>query len=215
MNGDNDQACRDGHTDVSMKALKVVGSLLFILLFPVLIMVLSGDVTWTEEWIFSVWFIILCYATILYLYRKDPALLEERYKKPRTGNEEGWDRYVVAGLMIGFTAWMIVMPLDAKRYGWSPDLPIWLKAIGVILLASSFYLFFRSYADNTFLSSLVGIQEEWKQTVVTTGVYGFVRHPMYFGGGDDASGGSGGDGVDVWGSCWYCDNCSARVEDRG
>jgi protein-S-isoprenylcysteine O-methyltransferase Ste14 len=56
-----------------------------------------------------------------------------------------------------------------------------LNVIGGILLAGSFFLFFRSYADNTFLSPLVRIQEDRKQKVVSTGVYGFVRHPMYLG----------------------------------
>ncbi len=82
---------------------------------------------------------------------------------------------MIPGLVIGFTLWIIVMPLDAKRYGWSPEFPIWLKTIGVTFLVGSFYLFFRSYADNTFLSPLVRIQEERKQMVVRTGVYGFVR----------------------------------------
>ena len=164
-----------------MRKLQVLGSSLFILLFPVMIILLSGDLTWLAGWIFSLWFLLLCYSTIYYLYRKDPALLEERYKKPGTGNEEGWDKYVVAGLVIGFTSWIIIMPLDAKRYGWSPIFPWWLQVIGVITLVGSYYLFFRSYADNTFLSPLVRIQEERKHTVVSTGVYGFVRHPMYLG----------------------------------
>jgi protein-S-isoprenylcysteine O-methyltransferase Ste14 len=164
-----------------MRKLQVLGSSLFILLFPVLIILLSGDLTWLAGWIFSLWFLLLCYSTIYYLYRKDPALLEERYKKPGTGNEEGWDKYVVTGLVIGFTSWIIIMPLDAKRYGWSPTFPWWLQVLGAITLAGSYYLFFRSYADNTFLSPLVRIQEERKQTVVSTGVYGFVRHPMYLG----------------------------------
>jgi protein-S-isoprenylcysteine O-methyltransferase Ste14 len=164
-----------------MKAAKVIGSSLFIMLFPILIILLSGDLAWLEGWTFSIWFILLCYSTIYYLYRKDPGLLEERYKKPGTGGEKGWDRYVVAGLVIGFTSWIVIMPLDARRYGWSPEFPIWLKALGVLMLVGSYYLFFRSYADNTFLSPLVRIQAERKQTVVSTGVYGFVRHPMYLG----------------------------------
>ena len=42
-------------------------------------------------------------------------------------------------------------------------------------------MLFRSFHDNTFLSPLVRIQTERKQRVVSTGVYGFVRHPMYLG----------------------------------
>jgi protein-S-isoprenylcysteine O-methyltransferase Ste14 len=49
------------------------------------------------------------------------------------------------------------------------------------MLAGSFFLFFRSYTDNTFLSPLVRVQKERGQYVVSTGVYGFVRHPMYLG----------------------------------
>jgi protein-S-isoprenylcysteine O-methyltransferase Ste14 len=71
------------------------------------------------------------------------------------------------------------MPLDAKRFGWSFVFPLWLNILGVAMLAGSFFLFFRSYTDDTFLSPLVRIQEERTQRVVSTGVYGFVRHPMY------------------------------------
>ena len=74
------------------------------------------------------------------------------------------------------------MPLDAKRFGWSPDFPILLKAVGGIGLLVSSLLFFRAYRDNPFLSALVRIQIERKHAVVMTGVYGFIRHPMYLGG---------------------------------
>ena len=160
---------------------KIAFAFLYILLFPAILFVLSGDVTWPEGWIFSIWFIVLCYATILYLYRKNPALLAERYKQPGTGNQETWDRYVVYGLLIGFIIWIVIMPLDAKRFGWSPLFPLWLKVVGGAGLAGSFFLFFRSYTDNTFLSPLVRIQEDRKHQLVSTGVYGVVRHPMYLG----------------------------------
>lgn len=160
---------------------KVIFAFFYILLYPVLFFLLSGDFTWPQGWIFSIWFILLCFSTILYLYGKDPALLEERYKQPGSGNQERWDRYVVYGLVIGFILWIVIMPLDAKRFGWSPSFPVWLNALGGVLLAGSFFLFFRSYTDNTFLSPLVRIQKERKQQVVSTGVYGVVRHPMYLG----------------------------------
>jgi protein-S-isoprenylcysteine O-methyltransferase Ste14 len=161
---------------------KVILAFLYILLFPALLLIISGDLLWPAGWVFSFWFILLCFSTILYLYRKDPALLDERYKQPGTGNQEGWDKYVVYGIMMGFLLWIVIMPLDAKRFGWSPAFPLWLNVLGGAMLAGSFFLFFRSYTDNTFLSPLVRIQEERKQRVISTGVYGIVRHPMYLGG---------------------------------
>lgn len=164
-----------------MDKKKLVFTFLYILIFPALLLLIAGDPTWPEGWIFCIWFLLLCYSTILYLYRRDPALLEERYKQPGAGNQERWDRYVVYGLLVGFILWIVVMPLDARRFGWSPVFPLPLTVLGVVGLAGSFFLFFRSYTDNTFLSPLVRIQEDRKQQVVSTGVYGFVRHPMYLG----------------------------------
>jgi protein-S-isoprenylcysteine O-methyltransferase Ste14 len=161
---------------------KIIFTILYLLFFPVILLWLSGDWFWTEGWIFGIWFIVMCVTVILYLYRNDPELLSERYKQPGEAGQKKWDRYVVYGLMIGFLTWIIIMPLDAKRYGWTGHFPLFLKIIGFILLLISFYLFYRSYADNSFVSPLVRIQNDRKQHVVTTGVYGFVRHPMYLAG---------------------------------
>jgi protein-S-isoprenylcysteine O-methyltransferase Ste14 len=161
---------------------KLIFAYLYILLFPALLFLLAGDWEWREAWVFAIWLIVLSYTTITYLYRKDPTLLAERYRKPGTGNQEPWDRYAVYGIIVGFMVWIAIMPLDAKRFGWSPPFPLWLQFLGVAGLAGSFFFFFRSYTDNTFLSPLVRIQEDRRQTVVSTGVYGFVRHPMYLGG---------------------------------
>jgi len=157
-------------------------AMLYVLFFPALLLLLSGDWLWIEGWIFTVWFLALCYAAILYIYRNDPALLAERYKQPGSLNQQGWDRYVVYALLLGFVAWIIVMPLDARRFRWTTGFPLWLQAVGVVALMFSAFFIFRSYVDNTFLSPLVRIQTDRKQRVVSTGVYGFVRHPMYLGG---------------------------------
>ena len=165
-----------------MMEKKIAFAFLYILLFPALILILSGDYTWINGWIFIIWFLLLCYSTIYYLYKKDPALLAERYIQPGAADQERWDTCVVYGIMIGFIVWIVIMPLDAKRFGWSPVFPLWLTIVGGVLLVGSFFLFFRSYTDNTFLSPLVRIQKDRKQRVISTGVYGFVRHPMYLGG---------------------------------
>ena len=163
-------------------AARLFFTAVYILIFPALILLLAGDWLWIEGWIFDILFIALCSTTIIYLYRHDPALLTERYKQPGSGGQRGWDRYVVYALVLVFMLWIVIMPLDAKRFGWSPGFPLWAKIVGGLLLALSSLLFFRSFADNSFVSPLVRVQAERGQTVVSTGVYGFVRHPMYLGG---------------------------------
>jgi protein-S-isoprenylcysteine O-methyltransferase Ste14 len=160
--------------------LKIGGTALYLLLWPALVLVLGGDLGWVEAWIFDVWFVALCAGTIAWLALKNPALLAERYRTSG-GGQRGWDRFAVAGLVLGFTAWIALMPLDARRFRWSPELPLAVKVLGAAMLLGASFFLFRSFRDNAYLSPLVRIQRERRQAVVSTGVYGFVRHPMYLG----------------------------------
>ncbi len=161
---------------------KLISTGIYILIFPALILVLSGNWLWIEGWVFSGWFIALCTITIIYLYRHDPSLLAERFKKPGSGNQKGWDRFMVYGIVLIFILWIVIIPLDAERYKWSLVFPVWVKIIGILGLLFSSFLFYRSYTDNPYLSALVRIQTERKHQVIFSGVYRWVRHPMYLGG---------------------------------
>ena len=169
------------NAEASVSPFKLAATGLYLLFWPALLFVLAGDWRWVEGWIFSAWFVALCTTCIVWLYRKDPGLLAERYRSPGSGGQKRWDRLVVYGIVLGFVVWIAIIPLDARRFGWTPASPRWLEALGGILLVPSAVLFLRSFTDNTFLSPLVRIQSERKQRVVSTGVYGFVRHPMYLG----------------------------------
>ena len=161
--------------------LRLAGTALYLATFPVAAIALAGDAHWAEGWVFASWFFLLCTGVIVYLYVKDPALLAERYRRPGSGGQSGWDLAWVYLTALGFLAWFAAMPLDARRLHVSPAFPEGLEITGgVLLLVSSFFLF-RAFRDNTFLSPLVRIQDERKQRVVSSGVYGFVRHPMYLG----------------------------------
>lgn len=164
-----------------LTVVQIISTIIFVLLFPAVILFLAGDWFWIEGWIFSIWFSVMCLTIGIYLYRNDPALLAERSKMPGADNQKEWDKYLLSILYLVFVAWIVIMPLDAKRYGWTTYFPVWLKVLGGMALLPSFFLLYRSVVENTFASTLVRIQTERKQYVISTGVYGFVRHPMYLG----------------------------------
>jgi len=159
----------------------VVNSLITILFFPAIILLASGDWRWLEGWIFSLWFVAMVLSATLYLAVRDPALLAERSRMRFAENQKTWDRYVLVMIYVLMLAWFIVMPLDARRLRWSPDFPASLKVVGGLMLIPSLYFILASTAENTFASTMVRIQTERKQRVISSGVYGFVRHPMYLG----------------------------------
>jgi protein-S-isoprenylcysteine O-methyltransferase Ste14 len=142
---------------------------------------LAGDWGWIEGWIFGGWLVTVSASAIVWLYRKDPALLAERYRRPGTGGQSPPDRIIVGLIVVGFVGWMVLMPLDARRFHWTPALPLAVHVAGGVLLALAWFFLFRSFTDNTYLSPLVRVQTEREHRVVSTGVYGFVRHPMYLG----------------------------------
>lgn len=159
----------------------IFSSIITILLFPAVILFLSGNLFWLEGWIFSLWFDAMVLSNMIYLYRNDPALLAERSKAPGSDNQKQWDKYLLTGAYLMASVWFIIMPLDAKRFGWSPYFPVLLKVLGGVALLPSLYLIYRATVENTFLSTLVRIQTDRKQQVISTGVYSFVRHPLYLG----------------------------------
>jgi protein-S-isoprenylcysteine O-methyltransferase Ste14 len=159
----------------------IFGSLMTILIWPTVILFASGNWLWPEGWIFSLWFDAMVLLNYAYMYWNDPALLMERSKAPGSDNEKTWDKYLVTGIYLLALVWFVMMPLDAERFGWSPRFPMWLKVLGGAILLPSLYLLYMPTVENTYLSTLVRIQTDRKQHVISTGVYGFVRHPLYLG----------------------------------
>lgn len=142
---------------------------------------LAGTPLFPSGWLFMIWFAGLSYTGVYHLYRKSPALLNERFNPGGYKNQKTWDKVYLAVVMVLLLVWFFVMPLDGGRYHWTADFPLEIQALGGLLLVISFFFLYRSFTDNPYLSPAVRIQSERKQTVIMTGVYGFVRHPMYLG----------------------------------
>lgn len=159
----------------------VGGFIVTALIFPLIILGAGGNWRWIEGWLFALWFAVMVLANMTYLYFKDPALLAERRKRPGSENQKGWDAVLLSGIYVVAMIWLIILPLDAERFHWSPAFPTWLKVVGGLLLMAALYLIQRATMENTYLSTLVRIQDDRGHTVISTGVYGFVRHPLYLG----------------------------------
>jgi protein-S-isoprenylcysteine O-methyltransferase Ste14 len=106
-------------------------------------------------------------------------LLKERTHLS-TGDQKGWDKLLFSVLLFFPFIWLVWMSLDANRFHWS-SVPLLLQVVGAVLLVASFWLIFSTFKENTYLSTVVRIQEERGHSLVSSGPYHCVRHPMYAG----------------------------------
>jgi protein-S-isoprenylcysteine O-methyltransferase Ste14 len=146
--------------------------------FAALLFVCAGTLLWPAGWAFMALFFGFALAIVLWLARKEPELLAERMSSPMQSGQPLWDKVFVVAVMVLFVAWLILMPLDAVRFGYS-EVPGWLQIFGALGVVLSFYIMFLTFRENAYLALVVKVQEERGQSVVSTGPYRYVRHPMY------------------------------------
>ena len=159
---------------------RLIYSFIYLLFFPVLLLVLAGDWRWMEGWIFSAIFVLGSIATLLYLYFTDPELLKERYGSPVQKEQKWWDKILLSVFFLEFLIWFAIMPLE-KRYGWLGTFPLGPRVAGMVFMVVGFYVLFTALKENTFAAPVVKMQKERGQQVISTGPYSLVRHPMYSG----------------------------------
>jgi protein-S-isoprenylcysteine O-methyltransferase Ste14 len=106
------------------------------------------------------------------LARFSPALYAERVSPP--DDRDRATRRLVAAPLVSH---LIVAGLDA-RFAWS-DVPLVLVIAGLVAMAAAFVLVGWTLLSNPFASSAVRLQAEREQSVISSGPYALVRHPMY------------------------------------
>lgn len=143
-----------------------------LLLVGLLLFLPAGTFCYTYGWLFvGLLFVPMLIAGFVML-AKSPAFLKKRLDaREKQGAQKGV--VVFSGLM--FLAGFVVAGLDF-RFGWS-TMPTWVVITASVLFLVAYVLYAEVMRENAFLSRTIQVEEG--QTVVETGMYGVVRHPMY------------------------------------
>jgi protein-S-isoprenylcysteine O-methyltransferase Ste14 len=139
----------------------------------------AGSLHYWQAWLFIASVFPVAIVSSIYLYKRDPQLIERRLQKKEPIKEQ---RILVRVLKPLFAAVLLIPGLD-YRFGWSRrffgGVPVWLTIVALVMVVGGYLLAVWVMRVNSFASRTIRV--EARQTVVTTGPYGLVRHPMYLG----------------------------------
>lgn len=141
----------------------------------------AGRTDIPRSWLlFGVTFVHFVGSTLA-LARYDPELLVQRLTVRREGSK-AWDEVLMrAGNLTGMLLVPAVAGLDVGRYRWS-SLGVYYALLGLVLMVASSILLNWAMIENPHFEPTVRIQEDRGHRVVSSGPYGFVRHPGYLSG---------------------------------
>ena len=143
-----------------------------LLLVGLLVFLPAGTIHYTYGWLLICLLFIPMLIAGFVMLAKSPELLKKRLDvKEKQSAQKGVLAF--SGLM--FIGGFVVAGLDF-RFGWS-EMPLWVVIAASVLFLTAYALYAEVMRENAYLSRTIKVEEG--QTVVDTGLYGVVRHPMY------------------------------------
>jgi protein-S-isoprenylcysteine O-methyltransferase Ste14 len=140
-----------------------------------LLFVAAGTFHYWQAWLFLAAYFGPALAITLYLMKKDPALLARRMSGGPFAEKEPVQKVIMTIASLGFVG-LIVVPAIDHRVGWS-RLPPYEALTGDLLLLTGWVGIFLVFRENSFSSATIELAAD--QTVISTGPYAWLRHPMY------------------------------------
>ena len=140
----------------------------------------AGTMHYVGGWVYLCVMVAFSIGLGLYGTRVDPGLLKERLGAPMQKTQPLADKLVTLLILIVFFGGLGFMAADAERWHWSL-MPRFVQWAGGGLMVTAIAFMYWTMRLNSFAAPVVKIQKDRGQSVITTGPYALVRHPLYFG----------------------------------
>jgi protein-S-isoprenylcysteine O-methyltransferase Ste14 len=148
-----------------------------IAVLSVLLLAPAWTLGYWQAWVYLFVFGASSALITAYLWKKDPQLLERRINGGPGAEREKSQRLIQLLASIAFIGAMILPSLDHRFFGSAVPLPA--VVVGDVVTALGFFIVFRVFKENSFTAATIEVAPD--QTVISTGPYAIVRHPMYSG----------------------------------
>jgi protein-S-isoprenylcysteine O-methyltransferase Ste14 len=155
----------------------LVFGLVELVVFGVLLFLPAGTFDYWQAWVFLAVVAIAAWAPSIYVLRTNPGAIQGRMRGGPTAETRMAQKVVIAGLYLSLAAMVVVSVLD-HRFGWS-TVPTAICLVGDVVVTLGLGVVALVIIQNSYAAATVQVQAG--QKVVSTGLYGLVRHPMYTG----------------------------------
>jgi protein-S-isoprenylcysteine O-methyltransferase Ste14 len=159
-------------------ALQTIASTLIgLVVFGLLVFWPAGTFDYWQGWAFIAVFAAATTIPSLYLAATDPAALRRRMQAGPAAETRPLQKLIISFAFASLGATIVLSALDF-RFGWS-SVPAAISVIGDVLVALGLGIAMLVVIQNSYASANITVESG--QQLVSTGLYGLVRHPMYFG----------------------------------
>jgi len=155
----------------------IASGLIGLVVFGLLVFWPAGTFDYWQGWAFIAVFAASTMIPSLYLAAKKPAALERRMQAGPAAETRPLQKLIISFAFVSLGATIVVSALDF-RFGWS-SVPAAISVIGDVLVALGLGISMIVTIQNGYAAANVKVESG--QDLVSTGLYGVVRHPMYFG----------------------------------
>jgi protein-S-isoprenylcysteine O-methyltransferase Ste14 len=162
---------------MKITAQALVSALFGLLFFGVLLFWPAATFDYWQAWVFIAVFTVTTMVPSIYLAVKNPAALRRRMHAGPIAETRKTQKLVMIGTYVAVSAVLVVSALD-HRFGWS-QMPLALTVIGDVLVAVGLIIAQLVVMQNSYAAATITVESG--QTLVSTGLYHIVRHPMYVG----------------------------------
>jgi protein-S-isoprenylcysteine O-methyltransferase Ste14 len=152
-----------------------------VVVFGAILLLPIGTWDWPRAIQFLIAFGVISLASTVALAVLAPASLEARVNRSATKDQPRADKVATLFLAIVHIAWFVLIPNDVFRWQVFPEPSVVVAALGAVLCLLGYGIMLTSVWQNAYATPIVGDQEGRDQTLVDTGLYARVRHPMYLG----------------------------------
>jgi len=149
--------------------------LLAFAIVSVMLFLSAGTVRYWEAWVYLTIMLMTTSLSLAYLLKNSPELLERRM---RMREKEPKQRWIIGFAWLWFVATFLVPGFDQRFDG--SDVPVFAVIIAEGFVLLGYGVMFSVFRENPYASRIIEVEPN--QTVVATGPYAVVRHPMYLGG---------------------------------